>query len=68
MPSLLLLALGSAYVDQGNTIQFVGSSIFFSGFFVSSWMIFGWIDLMDVAGVLQEAGDADSSACTRSQV
>ena len=31
-------------------------------------MIFGDMESMNVAGVLQEAGDADWRACTRSQV
>ena len=37
-------------------------SLLFSGYF------FGQMKLINVAGVLQEAGDADSKAHTRSQV
>ena len=40
----------------------------FSGFFVFSDFLFGWMESINVAGVLQEAGDADSKARTRSQV
>ena len=35
--------------------------------FLLQW-VFGRIESVDVAGVLQEVGDADSRACTRSQV
>ena len=55
------------YVAQGNTIQFVRSLIFFFKNFVSSVIIVWAEESMDVTGVLQEAGDADSMACTRSQ-
>ena len=56
------------YAGEGNTIRFVGSLIFFPDFlFLLRWL-FGRIESMDVAGVLQEAGDADSRARTRSQV
>ena len=42
-PSLPLLALGSVYVGQGNTKQFLGSLAFFQDSFVSSWLIV-WAD------------------------
>ena len=38
-----------------------------SGFFALFWLIV-WADGINVAGVFQEAGDADSRARTRSQV
>ena len=68
MPSLPLLALGSVYIGQGNMSWVVGSLVFFHDFlFLLTWL-FGRMESMDAAGVLQEAGDADSRACTRSQV
>ena len=39
-----------------------------SGFFVFSGYLIGWMESINVAGVLQEAGDADSRTHTRSQV
>ena len=39
-----------------------------SGFFVFSGYLFGQTESINVAGVLQEAGHADSMAGTRSQV
>ena len=39
-----------------------------SGFFVVSGYLFGRMESINVAGALQEAGDADSRAHTRSQV
>ena len=39
-----------------------------SGFFVFSGYLIGQMESINVAGVLQEAGDADSRAHTRSQV
>ena len=33
-------------------------------FFLLLGQLFGWMESMDVAGVLQEAGDADSRAGT----
>ena len=66
--SLPLLGLGSQYVGQENTIQFVQSLICFQDFlFLLGWL-FGQMESMDVACALQEAGDADSRAHTRSQV
>ena len=49
-------------------IGFVGSLIFFQDFFFLLGELFGQIESVDDAGVLQEAGDADSRAQTRSQV
>ena len=34
-----------------------------SGFFAFPGKFFGWIELINMAGVLHEAGDADSRAC-----
>ena len=68
VPSLPLLALGSEYVDQGSTILFVGSCISFLGSLFFSGYFFGRMESVYVAGVLQEAEDADSRARTRSQV
>ena len=49
-------------------IQFVRSFIFFHNFlFLRRWL-FWQMESMDVAGVLQKAGDADSRASSRSQV
>ena len=48
-------------------IRFVRSLIFF-GDFLFLLRLFGQMESLDVAGVLQEAGDADSKAHTRSQV
>ena len=39
-----------------------------SGVFVFSGYLFWWMESINVVGVLQEAGDADSRARTRSQV
>ena len=39
-----------------------------SGFFIFSGYLIGRMESINVAGVLQEAGDADSRAGTRSQV
>ena len=59
------LALGCVYVNQDRTIWSCISfpnSLFFPGKF------FGQIESLDVAGVLQKAGDTSSNACTRSHV
>ena len=49
-------------------MQFVGNVIFFQDFlFLLRWLL-GWMESMHVAGVLQEAGDADLRVHTRSQV
>ena len=42
--------------------------ILISGSLPFSGLLFGQMESINVAGVLQEAGDADSRACTRSQV
>ena len=47
---------------------FVGSFIFFQYFLSLLRWLFGCLESMDVAGVSQEAADADSRAHTRSQV
>ena len=39
-----------------------------SGFFAFFWLMFGRMESINAAGVLQEAGGADSRAPTRSQV
>ena len=56
-------------VDQGSTIQF-GSGNWMS--FMDPLLFPGWLfwrmESMNVAGTLQEAGDADSRDHTRSQV
>ena len=39
-----------------------------SGFFAFPGKFFGWMELINMAGVLHEAGDADSRACIISQV
>ena len=49
-------------------IGFVGSLIFFQDFFFFLGELFGQVESVDDAGVLQEAGDAESRAHTRSQV
>ena len=46
-------------VGQGNMIRFVGSLIFFQDFLLLLTRLVGRMESMDVAGVLQEAGDAD---------
>ena len=61
--SLPLLGLGSVYVGQGSMIRFFGSRISF----LSSWFFFlvhclGELESINVAGILQKAGDADSRA------
>ena len=66
--SLSLLALVSVYVGQGSTIQFVRSWISFLDSLLLSGQLFGWMESINVAGVLQEAGDGDSRAHTRYQV
>ena len=65
---LPLLALGSVYIGQCSTIPFVGSWISFLGSLFFSGYLFEQMESINVPGVLQEAGDADSSACTISQV
>ena len=47
-------------------IQFVRSLIFFHNFLFLLRQLFGRMESVDVAGVLQEAGDADSGVHTRS--
>ena len=53
------------YVDQDSTIRFVGSSISFLDSLLFSGDLFGQMESINVDGVLQEAGDADSRAHTR---
>ena len=66
--SLPLLVLGSVYVGQSSTIRFVGSWIsFLDSLFFPGWL-FRWMESINVAGILQEAGDTDLRACTRSQI
>ena len=72
VPSLPLLALGSVYVDQGNRIQFFGSTISFLGSLFVSWFVFScylcwWVESLNLAGAMHKAGDADSRAGTKSQ-
>ena len=62
------LTPGTMYIAQGSTIRFVGSWIWFRGFLFSSGQVFGQMESINVAGVFQEAWDADSRAHTRSQV
>ena len=75
--SLLLLGLGSKSTSlspgfcvcrprQYDTICWKLNLI--SGFFVFSGYLFGRMESINVAGVLQEAWDADSRAHTRSQL
>ena len=56
--------LDSVYMGQGNIIQFVRSLIFFQDFLFLLSLLFGRIESLDVAGVLQEARDTDSRVCT----
>ena len=68
VPSLPLLALGYVYVSQGSTVRFVGSWIsFLDCLFFHGWL-FGQMESINMACVLQNARDANSKACTRSQV
>ena len=75
--SLLLLELGSKSISlspgfclgrprQYDKICWELNCI--SGFFAFSGYFFAQMESINVAGVLQEAGDADSRAHTRSQV
>ena len=64
VPSLPLLALRSVYLDQGSMIQFVRSWISSLWFLFFSGYLSGRIESINVAGVLQEAGDTDSRAHT----
>ena len=67
--SLPLLAVSSVYVGHVRTIQFVGSWTSFLHSLHFSCQVFGRMESINMAGVLlQEAGDADSKVCTRSQV
>ena len=65
-PSLPLLALGSMYV--GTMIQFTGSWILFLDSLLFPVWLFGAIELINVASVLQEAVDTDSRDHTKSQL
>ena len=56
---------GFCVQKPGNTIWFLVSLIFFQGFFFLD-LLFQRMESLDVAGVLQEARDADSRACTKS--
>ena len=56
------------YIAQGSRTRFVGSRISFLGSLCFSGYLFGRMELINVGGVLQEAGDADSRAGTISQV
>ena len=47
------------YVGEGSTIRFIGSSISFLGSLFFPVDCFGRMETINVAGVLQEAGDAD---------
>ena len=75
--SLPLLELGSkcTYLSRGfcvrkprqyNAICWELNHV--SGFFAFSGKLFGQMESINVTGVLQEAGDADSRAHIRSQV
>ena len=66
VPSLPLLALGFAYIDQGSATQFVGSRISFLDSLLFPGWLFWWMESINVAAVLQEAGNADLRAHTRS--
>ena len=56
------------YIGEGIMIPFVGTRISFLGSLFFSGYLFGRMELINVGGVLQEAGDADSMAGTISQV
>ena len=57
-----------AYLGQGSTIQFFESCILFLGsLFFPRWL-FGQMESINVAGVLQEAGNANWRSCTGWQV
>ena len=60
--SLPLLALGSAYTDQGRTIKFVGSQTFFHDLLFRFDSLFPYMKSMNLACVLKEATNADSRA------
>ena len=55
--------MGSVYVGQSNSIRFVWSFILFLDSLFLPFCLLGCLRSIDVAGVLQEAGDADLRAC-----
>ena len=61
VPSLPLLAMGSVYVGHGSMIEFVGSWIWSMDSLLFSNELFGHMESINVAGVLQEAEDASVS-------
>ena len=63
--SMVLLSVSSLFLHM---IWFVGRWISFLDSLFLPGCFFWPLESMNVAGVLQEAGDADSRACTRSQV
>ena len=67
VPSLPLLTLSSVSIGHNNAIQFLCLISFYDFLFLPGWL-FDQMKSKDVAGVLQEVGEADSRACTSSQV